>query len=266
MKKVISLIVCAVVIFSCFVLPVSAEGDGVIKVGRISAKAGDSITVPVSYVGNPGLYAIIFSVSYNKDIVEYVDYTSSSKSFNYTVHNEGEKVNVVMDARELSNVEGDLVLIKLNFKLKADAPAGRVLFPVYYGEDDVVALDDQGSELSVLSLKPETSAGAVTVLCSKHKFDIENADGKQCSVCGAVELNDGKIKVEDDAGIPEIDITSSNPTLPEPEVIDDSESDKEKPFNIGHLIPVFVAVAIAILLPVIFTLTRKNKKTDETNN
>lgn len=272
MKKIITVILAAILLVSCLVFSVGATGDGVIKVGRVSANAGETINVPVTYVNNPGLYIIRVTVSYDERAVEYIDIDkSSSDSFIYTVNTKkvGE-ILVLMDGKSMSNVTGDLELFSLQFKVKSDAEAGRALFPVYCEEGMATGLKKENNTLNPAPLSPATSSGSVTVLCDEHTFDLEMSDGSvQCSKCGAIKNNDGEVSVDADAGLPEIDVSASSTpseSVPDPSVPklgEETDEDDKGGLKAGHFVPIIAAVIIAVLIPVIVAIFKKKEKERE---
>lgn len=271
MKRIITVLVAAVLLVTCLAFPVGAASDGVVKVGRVSAKPGDEITIPVSYVENPGVYVMRVTVSYDTRVVEFLEISqSASDKFNYTINSDQEgKLIVVMDGQRIGNVTNDIKLFDLKFKVKEDAEAGRALFPVYCPQGDATSLNKVDGKYETLALAPATSSGAVTVLCNEHTFDLEMSDGSaQCSKCGAIKSAEGKVSVDTEAGLPEIDISSSVASAPEvsSENSDGQESVDGNQDNgglkVGHFIPIIAAVLIVVVIIVAF-VTKKKKNTSE---
>ena len=270
MKKIISVIFACVLLLVSFALPVCADDYGIVKVDRVSAKAGDSISVPVSFNDCSGVYVIRFRISYDKSVLEYVKVKETAKdSFNYTVNETDDGIIVVMDGKSIGNVDGNIKLCTLEFKVKKNAPAGRSLLPVYIKDKDVAAIKEENGKVSVVSVTPDTSAGSVTVLCSEHKFDIDGENGdKKCSVCGAVKEKDGSVSVDDTAGLPEVDISAPSQSASDAPVSSHTDSeiddtDQGKGLKLGHFIPIIAAVIIGII-GVIVKLTTKKKASDTT--
>lgn len=276
MKKIIALFICAVVFVSCFCFPAAATSDGVVKADRVSAKPGEEISVPVSYVDNPGVYIIRVTVSYDVNAVEYLEIiNSASNSFNYTVNPAEGSIVVLMDGRNMTNVTGDLELFVIKFEVKKDAPAGRALFPVYCEEGMATSLKKEGGTITPVALTPATSTGSVTVLCGEHTFDLEMSDGGvQCSKCGAVKNTKGDVSVDTNAGLPEIDVSASSSAASDnasdisAEQQSDGENKESGGLKFGHFIPIIAAVIVAVAVIVIFVVYKKKKNphTSETEN
>ena len=267
MKKIISLLLVAIVLLSCLSVSVCAANDGVIKAGRISAKRGEEISVPVNFENNPGVYIIRVTVSYDERVVEYIDIDKTcSDSFNYTVNEDENSVVVLMDGQKMMNVKGDLELFRLEFKVKSDAPLGKALFAVTCEEGMATALIKKGGATNPAPISPSTSTGAVTVICNEHTFDVQlNDGGFQCSKCGATKSKENKIEVDVDAGLPEIDAPSSSVTsqsLSDQSLSDQSDfedKDDEGGLKIAHFLPFIAAAIIAVLIPVIIVILKKKK-------
>lgn len=271
MKKIFSLIISAILLVTCFAFPSCATSGGILKAARVSANAGDDITIPVTYEGNPGIYVIRVTLAYDTRAVEFVSIDkTASEQFNYTVNTATEgSIVVLMDSQQLENVNGDMVLFKARFKVKSNAAAGRALFPVYCEEGMATGLKEVDGKLTPAAVSPATSTGSVTILCKEHTFDQEMTNGNvQCSACGAVKTADGEVSVDTEAGLPAVDVSSSAP-----EDAPSSSQQEEKPadkniggkngVNAGHFIPIAAAVLIAVALgALLFVKKKKSSKND----
>lgn len=245
----------------CTVCVSADENIGTIKADRITAKAGDEITVPVSLIDHQGVFIIRVTVKYDAKVVELKNVVKSAEDqFNYTVNDTvSGQVIVLMDGKNLYNVEEDVKLFELKFKVKADAPSGRSLFPVICEEGMATMLINDGEKLDSVSFSPSTSTGSLTVLCNEHIFDITTDSGtKQCSKCGAVKDSGGNVSVDSMQGLPEIDIatdssdnnsSSDENNLPEStdSLVNSGESQSEDGdggINFLYFLPLIAAVLI----------------------
>jgi hypothetical protein len=275
MKKIISVILVAIVLLSCVSISVCAANDGVIKAGRISAKRGEEISIPINFENNPGVYIIRVTVTYDERVAEYIEINkTASDSFNYTVNENENSIVVLMDGQKMSNITGDFEMFALFFKVTSDAPIGRALFTVTCEDGMATALVKEGKKLKPVPFSPSTSTGAVTIICSEHTFDVQlNDGGFQCSKCGATKTKEDKIEVDTDAGLPEIDASASSvnsESQPDQSVLNQSvpeAKDDEDGLKIGHFIPFIAAAIIAVLIPVSIVVFKKRKSiTDSTDD
>lgn len=271
MKRIISILITVFILVSCFAFSVSAANDGIVKAGRVTAKAGDTITIPVTYEEQPGVYVIRVILSYDSNVVELVEVEqTASEYFNYTTNTKTDgAVTVLMDAKAIGNVTENITLFNVKFKVKKDAHAGRALFPVECSSGDATGLKKVDGKYQTVSLIPSTSTGSVTVLCEKHTFDLEMDGGKlQCSVCGAVKTESGEVSVDSNAGLPEVDISSSTDSVTPPESSQNSElksndegDNSDNGFKIWYLFPIFAA--LIIIGGCVFLAVKKRKRTEE---
>lgn len=276
MKKFVGIFIVMVLLIFCICIPATATNDGIIKADRISAKKGETITVPVSYVNNPGVYILRVTLSYDADVIEYIEFNrSASDYFNYTYKEKDNKLIFLMDGQSMINVTGDIELFSLEFKVKKDAKVGTSLISVSCENGMATALKKQGDTITTLSLTPATSTGAVTVLCNEHTFNDEMTDGNfKCSECGAIKKDDGEISVDVNAGLPEIDAStvSSTGSDLQPDQSNNLQSDGEDKntdsdgIKLGHFIPIAAAVLVAVLIPLVLMANKgkKQKNSDKT--
>ena len=255
MKKIVSLLLLFIVCISLFSFTVNAdENIGLLKADRVTAKAGEQVTIPVSLVDHKGVCIIAVTVKYDATVLKIEKVVSSaSEHFGYTYNakNEGE-VLVLMDAKTLSNIENDIKLFELKFTVKKDADPGRTLVRVFCEDGMATYLKKSGNKMEPIAFSPDTSTGSVTVLCSQHDFSTEKTDGGyQCSKCGAVKSEDGKVSVESTQGLPEIDISAGNPSESDSQTgltdglkTPDSNGEKQTRIKFVYFIPLIAAIVI----------------------
>ena len=125
MKKVLSFLLSIVIVFTVLSagMCVQAADGAVISVENTAGTLGSTVSVKISIKNNPGILAMAFCISYDKDAFEYVDYSNGYLS-NYTVTNHADKGIVSFVSVENSDVAKDDVLLILNFKIKATAVYG----------------------------------------------------------------------------------------------------------------------------------------------
>ncbi|MBE6739107.1 MAG: hypothetical protein E7565_02175 [Ruminococcaceae bacterium] len=273
MKKIVSVVLCMLMLFSAFAFSSSADQTvGVLKAGRVTAEMGEEITIPITLEDHKGVCIIRVTVKYDAKVLEYKGYIeSASKDFGYTVGNSSEgEVVVLMDGKQLCNIDGDITLVELKFKVKNNAPSGRTLVRVFCEEGMATYLATEGNKITPTAFIPATSTGSVTVLCAEHDFVSNTADGSlQCSKCGAIKTVDGSVSVDSSQGLPEIDISSEVASVPdENNSTDDSSLNDENNTDKGNIGIKFVyfipLIAAVVIIGVVLLL--KLKKSDKNQN
>lgn len=240
--------------FFVFVLPTFAdETIGVLKAERVSAKAGDEISIPVSLVKHNGVCIIRVDVKYDSSILELKNVVNSaSEHFSYTVNkNEDSTLNILMDSKQLKNIKEDITLFQLKFKVRNDAPSGRTLIRVFCEKGMATYLSETNGKIVPIAFVPNTSTGAVAVLCDNHDFVLKDNDGGyQCSKCGALKSSDGDVSVDSSQGLPEIDVSSQTESLdgsntqPSNDIKINEKTDNGKPIKFVCFIPIISAILI----------------------
>lgn len=162
-KSFISLVLCIVICM--FALPaVSAAATPKIIISNATGLPGETVTVNVSITNNPGIMAMTFSVTYDKDNLEFVDYTKGFMvSPTYKDHNDKGYVAFSFAGNSESTTNG--VIVSLNFKLKKDATPGK--YAINIGNhnyekngNDLSNCFSNGKEKYIV---PNTKAGSITV-------------------------------------------------------------------------------------------------------
>ena len=270
MKKIVSIFLCVIFLLLSFAFSSSADQTvGVLKAGRVTAEVGDEITVPITLEKHNGVCIIRATAKYDTNVLELVKVEETvNDEFGYTVNtNTAGEVIVLLDSKMLVNVEGDLNLFNLKFKVKKNAPSGRSLIRVFCEEGMATYLVTEGTKITPTTFAPATSTGSVTVLCAEHDFVSNTADGSvQCSKCGAIKTKDGSVSVDSSQGLPEIDISSEVASVPDENnstddssLNDENNTDKgNKGIKFVYFIPLIAAV---VIIGVVLLL--KLKKSDK---
>jgi hypothetical protein len=136
-----------------------------------TAKAGDTIVVPVKVVNNPGIMSAKLAIGYDADVLELMsaewkDFTGGASGFGPTTANPF----IANWADSLSgNNTTDGVFVLLTFKVKDSAAAGDTAITVSYDPDDVY--DENWDNIAF-----ETVSGTVTII--EYISGDVNDDGK----------------------------------------------------------------------------------------
>ena len=270
MKKIIAVLLAVILCFSLFSFAIcAADNIGVLKAGRVAAEIGEEITVPVTLEKHKGVCIIRVTLKYDAKVLEYKGHEETeSNKFGYTVNdqNDGEVI-VLMDSKQLRNVEGDITLFKLKFKVKKNASTGNSLIKVICEEGMATYFVTKDGKIEPSSFVPSVSTGAVTILCSNHEFVLNEADNtSKCSKCGVIKTADGSVSVDVNEELPEIDVpdvtvSESPSSQTEPDVSSATENsvdgNTKKGVKFVYFIPLIAAVLI-IGSTIFIVKTKKN--------
>ena len=133
----------------------------VISIGNITAKPGDSVTVPISIKNNPGILGMILSVYFDEEslAIESIESGEAFSSLDFT----GSKIlesgmRLIWDGIEI-NAEDikDGTILLMNVKVKENAKAGKYPVTLKYSEGDILD-NDLGT------VTPSVEVGYITVL------------------------------------------------------------------------------------------------------
>ncbi|MCL1794958.1 MAG: S-layer homology domain-containing protein [Oscillospiraceae bacterium] len=135
--KIFGAAIAALVLAIMVIIPAFAADSMKITVGTVTAKAGDTVDVPVYLSGNPGIAGFSFDVTFDKAKLEYLGCTEAKEVFPVTVAfiptnkdiaNQNGKVSVTASnkgAGGLENSHDDGKLAVLRFKI-ANNVAGTI--------------------------------------------------------------------------------------------------------------------------------------------
>lgn len=141
--------------------PVSAAADATLTVGNVTAKAGDTVEVPVSITRLENIGSIGFHVQYDATVLKCTSATMSDVIASMDMANANTKPvrytdRVILTAVGLNPVVLDGVVLTLTFEVLADAPRGVTSIKVL----------EEGLSVSTIKIEERTVAlvdGGVTV-------------------------------------------------------------------------------------------------------
>ena len=189
MKRVLSMILCVVMLFGLLAVSASAEAEPTVRVSSAQAKAGDTVTLDVAVENNPGIYALTFSFDYDTTRLELKSVTPNKAAFpgNWQTSKKG--------ATWMSNdgdIAEDATILTMTFEVLADAEAGDAKIEIGLGEilnedmDDIVFTSVPGT-VTVTSGETPQPSGDPTVRVSSAQAKA----GDTVTLDVAVENNPG---------------------------------------------------------------------------
>lgn len=136
-KRMLALVLVLAMSFALVTTSAIAADGLTISVGSAAAKAGETVTVPVTISNNPGILAAKLSISFNHEVLELTEMTNgtvftgndTSAELNKTVYKDGALIPnecAAVFEKSLSDegVSGNGTLLTLTFKIKEGATAG----------------------------------------------------------------------------------------------------------------------------------------------
>ncbi len=141
------------------------SGSPVIKVGSAVTNAGKTITIPVSFINNPGINAYSLKIDYDTERLCLDSVTQSE--------NMGGEFAYVQKAVWFSLSDSSFCgeFLTLNFKVPENAPAGDAFVSVSYNSGDICNLREEDIDFSVIT-------GKITILKTEIIYGDGNGNGK----------------------------------------------------------------------------------------
>ena len=191
-KKMLALLLVLAISVSFAVTTVFAADGLTITVGTASGKAGDTVTVPVTFSNNPGILSAKLTFGFNSDLLELTNITNGEVFTGVNVLFEAniEKGTVVFDNSTAdSAVSANGALLTLTFKIRTETAAGN--YSVTVTPNQIV-----GSALAAITA--EAVAGEITVVSGEGP-SMDNVDtGKLPEGAQVTITEDGKLNVKND--------------------------------------------------------------------
>lgn len=173
MKK-ISLALAFVMLICTFSFSAFAADDvATAVISSATAKAGEEVTLTVSIQNSPGITGAQLYIGYDSDALTYISATAANSIF-YTDTSKAEGTNyikVVMANFSMKNIEGEINIVKLNFKISDSAKSGKYdvsLSKVEAFDSDVAPVQIHNIENGVVTVKSSSSQSSETV--HKHNY------------------------------------------------------------------------------------------------
>lgn len=257
MKKLLSLIVAAVLLLSVFSFSASADSIHKAQCGHIADNVGRTVAVPVSYSCDDGVYIARIFIDFDTSALKFVKTENTlTDKFGYTVNEKNGRVTVVMDAKTIANVSGNLELFKVYFEIQDTAKTGSYALTL---SGDATRLGSEQGKFEAEGVDIEFSHGSVNVICKEHSFTEETEDGKKCESCDAVQNKEQQvtvpIKPEDTKE--EIVIKPGEATI-----ITEDDAENDGKFDTLSVVLILVA-AILVIAATVFVIIKLKKSKKE---
>lgn len=294
--KIISVITLVCLLFSVMSVCTSAAGErGMISLDSVSAKVGEKITVPVKMEKNPGLLAIIFSVTYDSNVLAYDSVNYSGKLFSkdeIEVNSSltGEVVFSLVTSSLTDDVTGTGNLFDVIFTVKKDAvngtypitanitESGNMSGQAVNSSEQLVDFDFTNGTVTVSGGKdaPKTTAAPKTQAAQQNATvesvisyvqteangqPVTDKDGKNVTATSKVYVAAGTPAASDNASGEEL---SNVPNIADGTNGTDGKSNGSG-LNIGAIIAIILLAAAIILCVVAVIITKKRNAANADN-
>lgn len=198
LKKILSLILCVCALFCIFSTTASAVEiwDGKVTVGSSSGLPGETVVLPITFNGNPGVSAFIITIIYDSNALVYEDYYPGDFYKGVIVQNNTESKTVKLVFSSFSDVYEDGNIVSLKFKIKENTKMGSYKVRISTRKGDFANLKET-------IIVPQTIKGAVDVKYTgsncPHKYytewqtvglpscEKEGIQQRYCEFCGHIQ-------------------------------------------------------------------------------
>jgi flagellar basal body-associated protein FliL len=153
MKKLVCFIITAVIILSLPCFAVSAAYGAELTVSQAEAKTGETAEILITLGQNPGLCALGFEITFDKNVLQVVSaefaelFSAASKRVNA---GEGK---IVFNAASADNINGNGTVAKIVFKVIANGFTGTAITVKPLGETGFVLHSEADHALADVTLK-----------------------------------------------------------------------------------------------------------------
>lgn len=294
--KIISVITAICLLLSVMTMFASAAGEkGMITVDSVSARVGEKVTVPIKMEQNPGLLAIVFSVTYNKDVLSFDSINYSGKLFSkdeIEINSDltGEVVLSLMTSSLTKDVTGTGEIASIVFTVNKNATngtypitanvtsSGNMSGQAVNASEQLVDFDFINGTITVSGGKdaPKTEAAPKTDAAAQQNATVESivsyvqteADGQpvtdekgqSVTATSKVYVPAGEV-----AGNNNSDCDNNNseePLTNVPDLANDTNSNNSKGSGLGTgAIIAIILLAAAIILCVVAVIITKKRNT-----
>ena len=191
MKRILSLLLCALLVLSAFPASALASGTPAVRVGRIEAAPGETVTVDVAVENNPGVFALTFSFRYDISRLKLTGIAPNTRSFPGTW--EASSLKGAAWVSDAGDITANDTILTMTFEVLENSPAGDAQIEVVLGE----ILNENLDDIEFTSI-----SGAVTIGSGENP---PPSDGPTVRVSGTQakpgETVNLEIAVENNPGI-----------------------------------------------------------------
>lgn len=187
MKRIVSILFLAVLLFSMMSLPSFAEGSGILSLSNGEGKPGDTVNIDVSLDSNPGFISLKFIIEWEEglelisvhdaEVIHGFTKPSPKVASPYTIR--------WADPFAENNNATTGKIATLTFKIKEDAELGAKPIRLNFSESWALGKNKVSFE--------EKAEAVIYVNCAAHRFSNEYTNfsetehSKACTLCGYLQ-------------------------------------------------------------------------------
>ena len=163
-KKLFALLLCFVICFSLCVSTLAATGTTKITVSSVDAMPGDAVTITIDISNNPGIMAMAFCITYDRETLSFKNYSKGYLS-SYTVKDHSDKGHVSFVNVENKDIATNGTIISLVFQVKENAKPGKSVISLANSNRDKhgTKLHNSFSNSNQEFVIPSVTSGGVTI-------------------------------------------------------------------------------------------------------
>ena len=194
MKRTISLLIALVLLITVIPLGnVTAVGEPTFEVSTVAGNKGDTVTVNINMLDNPGIATIRINLTYDSSALELLS-TANGTAMGDAMYLGGPIANnpYVFTWTSLEDQKGSGLLATMTFKIKDSATIDHHDITLTYDPEDLTA----GDAMNPDRVHFEVVNGGVTVECIHHAGNWEvqtpatcsqkGIEVQKCTECGAI--------------------------------------------------------------------------------
>ncbi len=164
MKK-LSLLLAILMVMSMFAVSAFAADNATASISGATAKAGEEITLTLTIKNSPGITGTQFYIGYDSNAMSYVSAKSIDANFFGAMSPDAgaNPVKVVTANLGLNNIEGDITVAEITFKINDNAKAGEYNVSLSSVEAYAAVYNEETKEKDIVSVAIAVNNSVVTV-------------------------------------------------------------------------------------------------------
>ncbi len=152
-------------------LPAFADGDPTFAVDEVSAKPGDTVTVKINVVNNPGIASIKLEMTFDDDLtLETIEYNKDIGGMSMLPQTNDSPV-ILNWFNGAANSEGDWTFATLTFTVADNARTGEHPINITYTQNNVYNIDEEDVYFAIQN-------GSITVSVDPTGVNLSETDLK----------------------------------------------------------------------------------------
>ena len=187
MKRILCLLLTAVLLVTVPAVGTAAPTPTV-TVGEATGAAGDTVTVTVSVKDNPGIIGFRFFIQYDAAVLELTDHAQEGlKGITFGPKTKNPFTFSWLDALKPDNAYNG-ALIRLTFRVREGAPAGKSPVTVTYNADDVINAAFENVRFATVDGGVTVKGGSAPALAAAVRHSVTERDDEERGLAFCFEV------------------------------------------------------------------------------